>query len=155
MSEESKKPGMLQRLKAAWSQLTFLVTAVGVLVGGVVWVDDKIDEIEQRGVDVTELKQSNARLRAEQAATNTRISEGVTAITLRVTAEFRARDVVDRELDARISAVLRELRTRHGVLVLADEGHRRSRVTQIREAQAASDGASVAMPDPLEGLGGL
>ena len=157
MPEDDKKAGLMKKLKTVWTHITFVLTMAGAIGGGIIWVDDKIDEIEQRGVDVTELKVSNAQLRSEQAALNERISAGITTTTTRITAEFRARDVVDRELDARVSAVLRELRARHGVLVLADEGPRRSRVSQIRDAQEAADGASVAVVDDatLDGLNGL
>ena len=163
----SRRTRLFKKLKETWTQLTFVATVLGTLVGGIVFVDDKIDEIEQRGVDLADLKNTTASIRAEQAAINLRITENVNKATKQITAEFQTRDHVDEELRRSILATLSEVRARHGVITLADPGggthpvRRRATRQEVEAAEAASDTASIrtgnALPqgDPLAGLDGL
>lgn len=159
-----RRTRLFKKLKDWWGKITFVVTIVGTVVGGVVWVDDKLDEYAQRAVDLADLKASNAAIRAEQDVINERITDSVTNATKQITTEFETRDTVDRELRANILAVLNEMRARHGVVTLAQPtggGRPIRRRIPIQEAQEEADHATIrsgnALPqdDPLSGLGGF
>jgi hypothetical protein len=164
VEREPKKPSkrgrLFKKLKGWWSQITFVATIVGAFAAGTIWVDDRLDEFEQRGVDIGELKESNAALRNDQDTINERITKNVNDATKQITEEFELRDHVDAELRANVLAVLTEMRARHGVIPLAGGGAPQRRVA-VQEAQEASDHATIrsgnALPqaDPLSTLEGL
>lgn len=147
------------RLKSWWSQVSLLLTIIGAVITGVMWVNSKFDEYAQRGVDISDLKESNAALRAELAVVNTRLSENVTAGREQIAQEFQHRDAVDRENRELTLAVRNEMRARHGVVTLAED-NTRVRIS-VREAEARSDaaatssGAAAPQTDPLSGLDAL
>lgn len=156
-----KRTSILKKIKDVWGQLAFGGSIIGAVVGGYVTLDNKLDEYEQRGVDIVELKRSNESLRAEQRVINERVTTSVNEATRQITNEFMTRDEVDRELRANILAVLNEVRARHGVVTLATPSEGTARRVSIREAQQRADSATArsgdAMPqgDPLSGLDGL
>ncbi len=168
-----------KKLTSLWSKATFVVTVLGTLIGGGIWVKDRLDTIENNSTDLSDLKDSNAAILATQREQDQRITDQVNRATKMIRDEFEQRDQVDRELRANIRAVLVELRARHGIITTADDrvfpeaeaeaasasrvrgGAAVSRRRRVQEAQEASDRATIrsgnALPqgDPLAGLDGL
>jgi predicted glycosyl hydrolase (DUF1957 family) len=136
----------IERFRKAWGQLTFMATVLISIGGGFLWVNSRIDEYQQRGVDLTELKRASNELRQEQRAINARLAEAVEEIQEAARAQFDRRENQHRELSSRISAVLTEMRARHGELPLADAPNRR---TQIRRSVRATDEVYAAEPEAL------
>ena len=154
-TEQPKKVNWYQRGKSAWGAVTFVVTVMGTLIGGYVWIDNTLDAYEQRGVDIDDLKRSNQEILGAQQRMNKAITDNMNATRESLRDEFHERDLAARALDARITAVLNEMRARHGVVPLAGESSRRVQVRRLAaETEAAGDRAEEARPsdDPLSGL---
>ncbi len=155
----SRWSGIWKKAETHWARYSLTIAVLGSAVAGYNWIDNKLDRIQQSAVDITQLKESNQAILDAHNATNQRFSEYVNRAQDQIAEEFRKRDEADVARDARSTAILNEVRARHGVVTLADSAQPRSRV--VRRAQEASDEASssalsaVPEDDPLSGLDAL
>jgi hypothetical protein len=156
--KSNKKIGRLQKIKRAWSTIVFFVTVMGSLLGGFLWVHNRLSEYQRRGEDILKLKENmNDALEEsrEQAAKLTKINQ---EIRQHIIEEFETRDEADKARDNRITAILYEMRARHGVIPLAEASSRRAQIREAterveqREREALGTGPR---ESPLAGLNDL
>lgn len=143
------------KLTGAWGRMIWVVTVIGTFITAYNWVNDKLETIEQNAVDMQEMKTANNGILQEQRQLSQRITNAVQEGNNRITQAFEQRDEVDRHQEARITAVLNEVRARHGVVPLADGETRRVQIRRIEEEERRARASTGNAPEPptLEGLG--